>query len=102
MNEFKEKSRIRKMKIELLSIGDPIEAHVLPDTCDFEIAYESDIVYKISKNSIYITWNPLDISLERSVCLKIPKSQLKVDKSSGNLYYKIVEYPKFKSIEYIQ
>lgn len=102
MNEFKEKSRIRKMKIELLSIGDPIEAHVLPGTYDFEIVYELDVVYKISKNSIYVTWNPLDRLSERSVCLKIPKSQLKVDKSSGNLYYKIVEYPKFKSIEYLQ
>lgn len=102
MNEFKEKSRIRKMKIELLSIGDPIEAHVLPDNYDFEIVYELDVVYKISKNSIHITWNPIDILSERSLCLRIPKSQLKVNKSSGNLYYKIVKYPKFKIIKYIQ
>ena len=53
------------------------KAHVLPGTYDFEIVYELDVVYKISKNSIYVTWNPLDRLSERSVCLKIPKSQLK-------------------------
>ena len=46
---LKKNPESEKMKIELLSIGDPIEAHVLPGTYDFEIVYELDVVYKISK-----------------------------------------------------
>lgn len=94
MNKIKELAKIRDVKLAMLSVGDKIECiNLLSRYPRYyngvykKYYFEYEQVYKITKNNIYTTWTRIDKMDEFSICVKIPKTQIRLNKHTGNLYY---------------
>lgn len=93
MNKVKELAKIRDAKLALLCVGDiiecvnPLNPVYFNEISRKEFYYECEQVYKINKNNIYTTWSKLEKMNEFSICVKIPKSQIRLNKYTGNLCY---------------
>lgn len=94
MNKVKELAKIRDIKLGLLCVGDEIECinllsryHKYYNGVYKKYYHDYEQVYEITKNNIYTTWTRIDKMDEFSVCVKIPKSQIRLNKLTGNLCY---------------